>query len=132
VNKLLLDTCAVLWLANGEQIAVEARTAITAGERYVSPITAWEIANLVRKNRIAMTMPVAAWISHAFAALNATLPELTVPILVESCGLPGTPPHDPADRIIIATARENGSTIVTRDAAILSYAQAGHVKAMRC
>jgi PIN domain nuclease of toxin-antitoxin system len=132
MSRLLLDTCAVLWLANGEPIDTEARSAITAGERHVSPITAWEIANLARKNRIALTMPVAAWIRQCLAGIEASLPELSVSILVESCALPGAPPGDPADRIIIATAREHGLTIVSRDAAILAYAGAGHVKAMRC
>jgi PIN domain nuclease of toxin-antitoxin system len=132
MDRLLLDTCAVLWLAEGVPISVEARSAIAAGERHVSPITAWEIANLARKSRIALTMPVGAWINQAFAAIGARQPELTTAILVESCALPGAPPDDPADRIIIATARAHQLTVVTRDAAILAYAQSGHAKGMRC
>jgi PIN domain nuclease of toxin-antitoxin system len=132
MDRLLLDTCALLWLANGELMANAARQAIAASERHVSPITAWEIANLVRKHRIALTMPVGGWIKQAFDAIDARQPELTLAILIGSCELPGTPPGDPADRIIIATAREHRLTVVTRDGAILAYAQAGHVKAMRC
>lgn len=132
MDRLLLDTCALLWLANGEPIAEEARQAIAGGERHVSPITAWEIANLVRKRRIALTMPVGAWIRQAFGAIGARQPELTLAVLVDSCELPGVPPDDPADRIIIASARENGLMVVTRDSAILAYAQAGYVKALRC
>jgi PIN domain nuclease of toxin-antitoxin system len=132
MDRLLLDTCALLWLANGEPIASAARQTIAANERHVSPITAWEIVNLVRKHRIAVTMPVGAWIKQAFDAIEARQPELTLAILIGSCELPGTPPDDPADRIIIATAREHRLTLVTRDGAILAYAQAGHVKAMRC
>jgi PIN domain nuclease of toxin-antitoxin system len=132
MNELLLDTCAVLWLANGEPIAPEARGAITACQRHISPITAWEIANLARKSRIALTLPVATWIRQSVARIGAGLPDLTVAILVESCALPGTPPGDPADRIIIATAREHDLIIVTRDAAILAYAEAGHVRAVPC
>jgi PIN domain nuclease of toxin-antitoxin system len=132
MDRLLLDTCALLWLANGEPIADEARRAIAEGERHVSPITAWEIANLVRKRRIAMTMPVGAWIERAFVAIDAQQHELTRVILVHSCELAGAPPDDPADRIIIASAREHRLTVVTRDAAILAYAQAGYVKALRC
>lgn len=132
MNKFLLDTCAVLWLANGEAIDAAARSAIAAGERHVSPITAWEIANLARKNRIALTMPVAIWLDRSFGSMDAILPELSVSILVESCALPGMPPDDPADRIIIATARQHNLTLVTRDAAILRYAQAGHARTMRC
>jgi PIN domain nuclease of toxin-antitoxin system len=132
MTRFLLDTCAVLWLANGEAIDAEARIAIARGERHVSPITAWEIANLARKNRIALTMPVSAWLHRVFGAMAATLPELSVSILVESCTLAGMPPDDPADRIIIATARQHNLTLVTRDAAILRYAQAGHARSMRC
>ena len=132
MDRLLLDTCALLWLANGEPIAEEARRAIAGGERHVSPITAWEIANLVRKRRMALTMPVGAWITQALGAIGAQQPELTLAVLVASCELPGTPPDDPGDRIIIASAREHRLTVVTRDAAILAYAHAGYVKAMRC
>ena len=122
----------MLWLANGESIDAQARDAIASGKLYISPITAWEIANLTRKNRIALTMPVAAWLRQAITAIDADLPQLSVEILVESCALPGKPPDDPADRIVIATARQHGLTIVTRDAAILRYADAGHARAMRC
>src|ERR1700752_3543214 len=132
MDRLLLDTCALLWRANGEPITEEARRAIVGGERHVSPITAWEIANLVRKRRIALTMPVGAWNKQAFTATGARQPDPTMTILVDSCELPGTPPDDPADRIIIASAREHRLMVVTRDAAILAYAQAGYVKALRC
>jgi PIN domain nuclease of toxin-antitoxin system len=128
----LLDTCAVLWLANGAPIDGQARGVIASADRHISPITGWEIANLVRKNRIALTMPVAAWVEQAVAAIDATLPELSLAILVESCALPGTPPDDPADRIIIATARAHTLVIVTRDPAILRYAEAGYAKTLRC
>ena len=113
-------------------MAAEARAAIVAGERHVSPITAWEIANLARKQKIAFTMPVGVWIDRSFAAMNTRQPELTTAILVESCALPGAPPNDPADRIIITTARAHQLTIVTRDSAILAYAQTGHVNVLRC
>ena len=132
MDRFLLDTCALLWLAEGAPMAAEARSAIAAAERHVSPITAWEIANLARKNRIAFTMPVGSWINQALARIAARQPELTTAILIESCTLPGAAPDDPADRIIIATARAHQLTIVTRDSAILAYARSGHSKAMRC
>ena len=132
MSRILLDTCAVLWLANGEPLEPAARTAIVEGERHVSPITAWEIANLVRKNRISLTMPVGAWIERAFRGIGAKELELNTRLLVESCALPSAPPNDPADRIIVASARERDLIIVTRDAAILDYATLGHAKALRC
>jgi PIN domain nuclease of toxin-antitoxin system len=132
MSSLLLDTCAVLWIANGEEISADARAAIARDALHVSPISAWEIANLVRKDRIALTMPMAAWFQRTMEHMEAAVLPLSVSTLIESCLLPGRPADDPADRIIITSARERGLVIVTRDRAILEYAKNGHVRAMRC
>lgn len=132
MNDLLLDTCAMLWITNGEIMDGKARDAIRESNLHVSPISAWEIANLARKNRIAMAMPVATWFRTATEKMQAAIPELSIDVLTQSCALPGSPPPDPADRIIIATARESDLAIVTRDAAILAYSRAGHVRTMEC
>ena len=132
MNNLLLDTCAVLWLAQGAEISVEARRAMAEKELHVSPISAWEIANLVRKNRIALANPVTTWFRRAIDLMHAGIPDLTVEILANSCELPGDPPDDPADRIMIATARESDMILVTRDSRILSYSRTGHVRTMAC
>jgi PIN domain nuclease of toxin-antitoxin system len=132
MNDLLLDTCAVLWLAEGVELADEARQAIGQHKLNVSPITVWEIANLVRKKRLALAMPVTRWFQQTVAMIEAAIPDLTVDILAGSCELPGSPPADPADRIIIATAREAGMVLMTRDKSILAYSREGHVKAMAC
>ena len=132
MSDLLLDTCALLWLANGIELSTEARAAIVDRNLHVSLITAWEIANLVRKNRIALAMPVATWFRQVVNKTEAAMPQLTVDILTGSCFLPGSPPGDPADRIILATAREEGLVIVTRDEAILAYSRAGHVRTLAC
>ncbi|MEM1198508.1 MAG: PIN domain-containing protein [Pseudomonadota bacterium] len=58
--------------------------------------------------------------------------EMPVEVLLASSFLPGLPPNDPADRIIIATARHYGYTVITRDRQILAYAAAGHVHAQDC
>jgi PIN domain nuclease of toxin-antitoxin system len=52
--------------------------------------------------------------------------------LIESSFLPGEPPRDPADRIVLATARAHALPVMTRDRAILAYAEAGHVGAIPC
>lgn len=132
MSDLLLDTCAVLWLANGAALSAEARSAIAGRDLHVSPISAWEIANLVRKSRIALTLPVTKWFHHAVEKMQAAMPELTVEILANSCELPGSPPEDPADRIMIATARESNMVLVTRDSQILAYSRAGFVRALAC
>lgn len=132
MSDLLLDTCAVLWLAQGADMTPASKTAISERNLHVSPITAWEIANLVRKGRLAATLPVVSWFNQIVNKIAAGTPHLTAEILVSSCGLPGSPPEDPADRIIIATAREQDMAVVTRDRQILEYARAGHVRTLVC
>lgn len=132
MNDLLLDTCALLWLAEGGEMAPSARKAIATGNLSVSLISVWEVANLVRKNRIVLTMPVAKWFLQAVEMMEAAIIELTVDILTGSCELPGSPPSDPADRIIIATAREARTMLVTRDKQILAYSRSGYVRTMAC
>jgi PIN domain nuclease of toxin-antitoxin system len=132
MSDLLLDTCAVLWLAEGFKMTVEARKAIADCKLNVSPITIWEIANLVRKKRIVLAMPIAKWFQHTVDKMEAAMPELTSDILAGSCELPGSPPSDPADRIIIATAREASMVLMTRDKNILAYSRAGYVRTMAC
>jgi len=57
---------------------------------------------------------------------------LSAEILLDSSFLPGAPPRDPADRIIAATAREHGYTVMTRDATLLAYAREGYLSAVEC
>ncbi len=132
MTDLLLDTCAVLWLAEGIELAGDARKAITESRLNISPISVWEIANLVRRNRIVLTMPVAKWFRRTVEMMEAATSELTIDILAGSCELPGSPPGDPADRIIIATAREARMVLMTRDNAILTYSRGGYVQTMAC
>ena len=60
------------------------------------------------------------------------LAELSPEILIASSFLPGTPPKDPADRILLATARDLGATLVTRDRAILAYGESGQINTLAC
>lgn len=132
MSDLLLDTCALLWLAEGTELAADARKAIADGSLNVSPISVWEIANLVRKKRIILAMPVVRWIRQTLEKTEAALSELPIEILAGSCELPGSPPSDPADRIIIATARESSMVLMTRDKDILTYSRAGYVRTIAC
>jgi PIN domain nuclease of toxin-antitoxin system len=132
MSDLLLDTCAVLWLAEGIELTADARKAAVNSKLNVSPISVWEIANLVRKNRLVLAMPVAKWFRQTMDIMAAAMSELTVDILANSCELPGSPPSDPADRILIATAREASMVLMTRDKHILAYSAAGYVRTMVC
>jgi len=136
-QDLFLDTCAVLWLANGDDLDPEALAAIesaaSAGGRvHISAITAWEVAMLESRGRLSLSMPVEAWFARVTGLPGLAVEPLSPDVLIRSTRLPGAPPSDPADRMIIAAARERGATLVTRDRAILDYGASGHVSVMRC
>jgi PIN domain nuclease of toxin-antitoxin system len=135
--QLLLDTCAVIWTSAGGALADEAIQALDQAEDdgtpvLISPITAWEIGLLVARGRLAFPIEPRAWFDRLMEAPNIELADLPPSVLIASAFLPGTPPRDPADQIIIATAREQNLTIVTRDRHVLNYALAGHVRALAC
>jgi PIN domain nuclease of toxin-antitoxin system len=137
VTGLLLDTCATLWIAAGDPIAPAAQQALRDAQRagaplQVSAITAWEIGLLAARGRIALTMTPQAFFAAVLATPGVALAALTPGVLIDSSHLPGAPPRDPADRMVIATARAHGLAVVTRDHAILGYAEAGHVRAVAC
>jgi len=137
MNDLLLDTCAVIWTGNGSEIAPLAVEALDRSHDrdkpvYVSPFSAWELGVLVLRGRIRLPQAPQEWFRTYLEKGGLRLADLSADALVASSFLPGLPPRDPADRIIIATARELGLTIVTRDRKILNYATEGHVKALAC
>jgi PIN domain nuclease of toxin-antitoxin system len=71
MSDLLLDTCAMLWLAEGIELTADARKAVVGSKLNVSPISVWEIANLVRKNRLVLAMPVAKWFRQTMDVMTA-------------------------------------------------------------
>ena len=133
----LLDTCAVIWIANGEVLREPAASALEdapahGGGVFVSPMSAWEIAMLVAKGKIAISISPVVWFERFCALPGVTLAELPPEVLIASCALPGAPPADPVDRILAATARAFGYTLVTRDLHLLTYGEHGHVGVMAC
>lgn len=135
--QLLLDTCAAIWVAEDAVLADEAVDAIDkAGDEgnplLISPISAWEIGLLVARGRLALPVGVQDWFDRLVETPSVELAHLPPNVLIASSFLPGVPPRDPSDRIMIATAREQNLTIVTRDRCILNYAAAGHVQALPC
>jgi PIN domain nuclease of toxin-antitoxin system len=134
-NPLLLDTHAWLWLVSGaEPFTRSVLSAVERGARQgrirVSAISVWEVAMLEAKGRIRLSKDCLAWVHDALASPGISLAPLTPEIAVESCRLPGAFHGDPADRILVATARLLGATLLTRDAMILSYGRKKHVAVM--
>jgi PIN domain nuclease of toxin-antitoxin system len=135
--SLLLDTCAAIWLTNADPISDEASDALQqsrdSGEPvYVSPITAWEMGLLAARGRVSLLMTPQRWFERLLEAPGLRLTEMTPNVLIASSFLPGKLPGDPGDRIIAATAREYGYTLVTRDRPLLEYAKQGHIQAIPC
>jgi PIN domain nuclease of toxin-antitoxin system len=137
VIPLLLDTCALIWLAEEVPIAKPAQVAVAdaaAKEQpiYISPISGWEIGLLVSSGRLKLPLSPDAWFDRVLASPRVRLADLPLRTLIASSFLPGDPPRDPADRIFATTARESGYCILTRDKALLEYAKQGYVKALAC
>ena len=72
------------------------------------------------------------WFANLFEAPGVRLTDMSPEILIASSYLPGVPPRDPADRIIIATARDFGATLITRDGALPDCGAQGHVSVVAC
>jgi PIN domain nuclease of toxin-antitoxin system len=136
MQPIVLDTCAAVWLAEGEELAGKAMDALSAAAEgsytYVSPITAWEIGLLASRNRLQILASPQRWFARLLELPGMRLAEMSPDLLVASSFLPGKPPRDPADRIIAATARDLGATLITRDRALLQYGAQGHVRVLKC
>ena len=126
-----------MFLVAGEPMAQPSRDAIdaaaSAGEPlHVSPVTAWEVGMMAEKGRFRLSQTPERWFQRLAALPGVRLCDLTAEILLRSSSLPGLLNRDPADRILAATAREYGYTVVTRDRALLAYGAEGHIRALAC
>jgi PIN domain nuclease of toxin-antitoxin system len=79
-----------------------------------------------------MRLSPEAWFRAVLSQPGVALAPMPPDVLIASATLPGTPPRDPADRIIAATARTYGQAIVTRDGELVPYGQAGHIEVIEC
>ena len=135
-DRLLLDTCAAVWLMAGEELSAEMVERIDQAARdrglYVSPVTAWEIAMLVKKERLILTSRPQDWYEQLCSLPGVTEHPVNARVFTESVDLPGELHKDPADRLFIATARLGNLVLVTRDRKILGYSEQGHVRALAC
>lgn len=133
MSLVLLDTHAWVWLLNGSQrLGSRARKAIqrslAEGAVLVSAISPWEVAMLVSKGRLVLDRDVDEWVQKALSLSGIRLEPISPEIAVASTRLPGTIHADPADRMIAATARHLGSTLITADQLLLDYGVAGHLR----
>lgn len=121
-DALLLDTCALLWLASDNRALSEKTRSMIENAQilYVSPVTAWEIAVKVSKGKIQLPMSPREWFDGVVKLYDITVLKLTADDMLRSAELPWLH-KDPSDRFIIATALKNGFTVVTSDGNFEKY-----------
>lgn len=121
---IILDTHIwIWWVQNDPRLTQQHKNWLQQYESQglgVSIISCWEVAKLVENSRLTLPVRVEEWITTALAYPGVQLINLTIPIIIESTKLTGFH-RDPADQIIVATAKINGCALLTADAKILAY-----------
>lgn len=133
---ILLDTHIWLWLINGSAELSNKTIALLdeaagKGKLFVPEIAIWELATLAAKKRLTLSVPIKNWVQEAVQKPGIELVPLSWEISVESTMLPGILHADPADRIMIATARIKKYALATRDEKIHKYTQQGHLAVIK-
>ena len=123
---IVLDTHVWIWfVSDPAQISPQANetieSAMNKNEILISSISTWEIALLVQKNRLKLTTDVVDWVSHSEKLPFISFLPIDNSIALKSAHLPQPFHEDPADPFIVATAREERATILTKDPRILEY-----------
>jgi PIN domain nuclease of toxin-antitoxin system len=129
---ILLDTHCWIWMQFGQtaRFSRAARATLLRsaqrGAMCVSVISVWEVGMLEAKGRIELKMSCSEWINQALATPGLSLYPLTAEIAIESSRLPGRFHGDPADRLLVATARMTGARLLTKDERLLEYGRQRH------
>jgi PIN domain nuclease of toxin-antitoxin system len=136
---ILLDTNAAIFVMERLPLLPDAlqrlREASIGRGILISPVSAWEIGTLARKGRgvgLSFVTDPRDWFRRLLAQPATRLAEFTIEIALASQELPGDLHDDPADRLLIATARTLRVPLMTRDRKILAYGQDGHVETLPC
>jgi PIN domain nuclease of toxin-antitoxin system len=122
--KLLLDTCCLIWsVGMPDRLSENARNLIVQPdtEVCVSAISCAEVACAARRGLIILDSHWKKWFRHHVAANEWSVLDITLDIVEESYSLPDPFHDDPADRIIVATARLHECQLLTADSKILQY-----------
>lgn len=127
LEVIVLDTHVLIWWINQpEKLSVKSQKTITnavkdGGKLLVSSISIWEIYLLFKKDRLEINMDIDAWVSKIERIKYLEFVPVNNAIGAKSVMLPNFSNRDPADRIIVATAREYGAMLVTSDQKIRKY-----------
>jgi PIN domain nuclease of toxin-antitoxin system len=123
---IVLDTHALLWWIEGTGLSKQARAAIDReledeGEIVISTMSAWEVMLLVKKGRLGLAMDVGGWFDKIKQINCVRFAPMDHKIAIGAADLPGDFHKDPADRMIVATARSLSAPLVTKDTQIRNY-----------
>lgn len=137
MSAVLLDTCAAIWVGNRDPLAAAALAAIERAAQgdgvLISAVSAWEIGLVAsRRGPGAFDPDAAGWFERLLTGFGVRLAPCSPAMMIASSTLPDWEHRDPADRLIVATARALGVPVVTRDRLILDYADRGWVAAIAC
>ena len=132
-NPIVLDTHVLLWaLLQPEELSEEVRHTINVAqenlELFLSSISLWEMAMLKFKKRINIYEPMKDFLESITNINGLSIKDISPDVAAESILLMDNFHGDPADRIIVATAKCYGATLLTRDQKILTWANLGHIK----
>jgi PIN domain nuclease of toxin-antitoxin system len=120
----LLDTHVWVWTQEEpERLGPRAKRLVlgAAHENGVSPVSTLEIARLIAAGELELSIALSEWVARSMADLSAHTVAVSHEVAMEAYALPGTFHRDPADRVLVATARQDGLTLVTADDRILAY-----------
>ena len=119
---LVLDTHAwIWWAADKPKLSRKARAAIEAERSLaISDISLWEVATLCELGRIRLRLPLREWLEQVVALAQVERAGISPAVAAEVAALPPTFHRDPADRIIVASARIHGARLLTHDRRIIA------------
>ena len=125
--KVLLDTHTLIWWLNDQTRLSPAQrevlgTITPASPVLVSDISLWEVATLCSLGRIRLGIPLREWLNNAVAPPLVRRQGISPAIAAELAELPDSFHRDPADRILVATARVLGAALITQDRRIIDAA----------
>lgn len=134
-SGLVLDTHVFLWsILQPEELSEQIKHRINLAQEnsqlFLSSISLWEIAMLNFKKRINVYEPIKDFLNSITNINGLSIKDISPEVAAESVSLMDDFHGDPADRIIVATAKCLGATLLTRDQKILSWAKLGHIKSI--
>lgn len=123
---IVLDTHVLIWwVSDPEKLSKKAQKMIESESKsgliLISSISIWEIYLLVKKERIKLAMDIDSWLEKLESLPRIQFIPIDNKIAAKSINLPGEFHNDPADRMIVMTAREKGAVLVTKDERIRKY-----------